>query len=101
MPLALFTKLDDQSEDAAFLRETLKNNKTGTGQIPWRSIPQYKGLESEAVIIVDADENQWKVWEAQGKSLFEILYVGFSRARHHVVVICDKFVADKLRALDL
>ena len=101
MPLALFTKLDDQSEDATFLRETLKNNKTGTGQIPWRSIPQYKGLESEAVIIVDADENQWKVWEAQGKSLFEILYVGFSRARHHVVVICDKFVADKLRALDL
>jgi kynureninase len=101
MPLELFTNLEDKSEEALWLRETLKNNKTGTGQIPWRSIPQYKGLETEAVIIVDADEKQWKLWESQGKSLFEILYVGFSRARHHVVVICDKFVADKLRALNL
>jgi hypothetical protein len=101
MPLELFTNLEDKSEEALWLRETLKNNKTGTGQIPWRSIPQYKGLETEAVIIVDADEKQWNVWESQGKSLLEILYVGFSRARHHVVVICDKFVADKLRALDL
>jgi superfamily I DNA/RNA helicase len=101
MPLKLFTDVDDQSDDAAFLRETLKNNQAHTGAIPWRSIPQYKGLETEAVIIVDADEAQWNVWESQGKSLFEILYVGFSRARHHVVVICDSFVAEKLRALKL
>lgn len=101
MPLELFTDLEDQSKEAVLLRQTLKNNKTGTGQIPWRSIPQYKGLETEAVIIVDADEKQWNLWESQGKSLFEILYVGFSRARHHVVVICDKLVAEKLRTLNL
>lgn len=101
MPLKLFNDTQDQSKEAAFLRETLKNSQAGTGVIPWRSIPQYKGLETEAVIIVDADEAQWNVWESQGKSLFEILYVGFSRARHHVVVICDSFVAEKLRALNL
>jgi len=101
LPLSILASEALEDEDVAYLRRTLKNNQVGTGAIPWRSIPAYKGLETEAVIIVDVNELQWKFWEKQGKSLMEILYVGFSRARHHVVVICDNFVAEKLRELKL
>jgi DNA helicase IV len=79
----------------------LKDSENHTGFIPWRSIQKYKGLESDAVIITDINEEQWNKWKTRDKSLFEMLYVGFSRAHHHVVVLCDHFMAEKLRALEL
>lgn len=87
--------------EIGMLKSILKDNINHTGVIPWRSIQKYKGLESDAVIITDITEEQWNKWKTRDKSLFEMLYVGFSRAHHHVVVLCDHFMAEKLRALDL
>lgn len=87
--------------EVSVLKGLLKDINTHSGMIPWRSIQKYKGLESDAVIITDINEEQWNKWEMRDKSLLEMLYVGFSRAHHHVTVICDHFMAEKLRALDL
>ncbi|MBP6043307.1 MAG: AAA family ATPase [Rhodoluna sp.] len=87
--------------EIGMLKSILKDNVNHTGVIPWRSIQKYKGLESDAVIITDINEEQWNKWKSRDKSLFEMLYVGFSRAHHHVVVLCDNFMSKKLRELDL
>lgn len=83
------------------LKELLKDRNTNEGSIPWDSIARYKGLEADSVVIVDATEDVWNYWESRGTSLLTVLYVGFSRAHHHVTVLCDRFVAEKLRALSL
>ena len=101
LPIQLFASKNSENIQIESVRDILKNSDTGQGTIPWRSIPKYKGLEADAVIIVDATQKQWETWELKGKDFFEILYVGFSRARHHVVVVCDSFVAQKLKALNL
>lgn len=87
--------------EIGMLKSMLKDNINHTGVIPWRSIQKYKGLESDAVIITDINEEQWNKWQSRDKNLFEMLYVGFSRAHHHVVVLADHFMAEKLRALNL
>lgn len=87
--------------EIGLLKSLLKDNINHTGVIPWRSIQKYKGLESDAVIITDINEEQWNKWQSRDKNLFEMLYVGFSRAHHHVVVLADHFMAEKLRALNL
>ena len=99
----LILDLPDNSlkPEISALKLLLKNNINQTGAIPWRSIQKYKGLESDAVIITDVTEEQWKKWQSRDKNLFELLYVGFSRAHHHVVVLADHFMAEKLRALNL
>jgi hypothetical protein len=87
--------------EIGILKSILKDNISHTGVIPWRSIQKYKGLESDAVIITDINADQWNKWESRDKSLFEMLYVGFSRAHNHVIVLADHFMAEKLRALKL
>jgi hypothetical protein len=91
----------DTREQAGTLKDLLKDRDTGLGVIPWDSIARYKGLESDAVIIMDVTKEVWDYWESKGTSLLTVLYVGFSRAHHHVSVLCDHFVAEKLRALGL
>lgn len=92
---------DPLRPEIAELKALLKNAETGTGVIPWRSIYRYKGLESDVVVITDATQALWESLEAEGKSLLALLYVGVSRAHHKVVILCDHFVAEKLRALNL
>jgi hypothetical protein len=102
MPKLLLALQDNPLRpEVGILKSMLKDSENHTGFIPWRSIQKYKGLESDAVIITDINEEQWSKWKTRDKSLLEMLYVGFSRAHHHVVVLCDHFMAEKLRALDL
>lgn len=102
MPNMILQLPDDPLRpEIADLKSLLKDADTKTGVIPWRSIYRYKGLESDVVIITDATKERWEELEAENKSLLNMLYVGVSRAHHKVTILCDHFVAEKLRALGL
>ena len=57
------------------------------GKIHWRSIPKYKGLEDDVVVITDISfaTSQWL--EARNQDLRNQLYVGLTRARFHAIVL--------------
>ena len=82
----LFTR-EAQSADERWLKNTLRNPVGDLGQIRWRSIAKFKGLESDVVVITDVKDQAKEFVEATGKTLGEILYVGISRARHKCVVL--------------
>jgi superfamily I DNA/RNA helicase len=57
------------------------------GEIRWRSIAKFKGLEAEAVVITDINDSAVEFAESTGRSLNELIYVGMTRARYQAVVI--------------
>jgi hypothetical protein len=83
---SLFTR-EAQSADERWLKDTLRNPVGDLGQIRWRSIAKFKGLESDVVVITDVNEQAKGFVEGTGRTLGEVLYVGISRARYKCVVI--------------
>ncbi|MFZ4079362.1 MAG: NERD domain-containing protein [Microbacteriaceae bacterium] len=80
-----------ESKDARWLKTKLRQEGGGGGgAIRWRSISKFKGLESDVVIITDINEEAEAFARESGKTLNELLYVGMSRARYHVVLIGSK-----------
>lgn len=63
-----------------------------TGQIPFYTCRRFKGLEADAVILIDVDEALW-CCEDEGLSYDAknglMYYTGASRARHELRVIVD------------
>ena len=82
----LFTR-EAESADERWLKNTLRNPVGDLGQIRWRSIAKFKGLESDVVVITDVNDQAKEFVEGTGKTLGEVLYVGISRARHKCVVL--------------
>jgi superfamily I DNA/RNA helicase len=82
----LFTR-EAQSADERWLKNTLRNPVSDLGQIRWRSIAKFKGLESDVVVITDVTDQAKEFIEGTGKTLGEVLYVGISRARYKCVII--------------
>jgi hypothetical protein len=66
------------------------------GEIRWRSIPKFKGLESEVVVITDVGLEAVAFFDQLGQSLTDLLYVGISRARHRCLVITTTPMEDLL-----
>ena len=60
-----------------------------TDTILFDTIRRFKGLESEVVVLVEL--------RSEDPRLERLLYVGISRARHHLVVIAPAAVAGRLR----
>ena len=60
-----------------------------TDTILFDTIRRFKGLEREIVVLVEL--------RADDPRLEQVLYVGISRARHHLVVIAPAAVAERLR----
>lgn len=75
------------SADERWLKNTLRNPVGDLGEIRWRSISKFKGLESDVVVITDVNDQAKQFVESTGKSFGEVLYVGISRARHKCVII--------------
>jgi superfamily I DNA/RNA helicase len=66
-------------------------HKSTEGKIRWRSIPKYKGLESDVVVITDVSQSTKDWLAANGKSLDNQLYVGMTRAKFQVILlVCDE-----------
>lgn len=57
------------------------------GRIRWRSIPKFKGLESEVVVITDINRDSVEFADSIGHSFEHWIYVGVSRARHRCIVL--------------
>jgi hypothetical protein len=66
------------------------------GEIRWRSIPKYKGLESEVVVITDIGLEAAAFFDEKGQSITDWLYVGISRARHRCLVVTTAPVEELL-----
>lgn len=82
----LFKDSDTHSSELRSLKKLLKHESTD-GKIRWRSIPKYKGLESDVVVITDVSQST-KDWLASNeKFLANQLYVGMTRAKFQVVLL--------------
>lgn len=57
------------------------------GQIRWRSIPKFKGLENDVVVITDISAASLDWLGQRGQTMDRNLYVGLSRARFHAVLL--------------
>jgi superfamily I DNA/RNA helicase len=65
----------------------LLKNLDGVGEIGWRSVSKYKGMEADVVVIIDLDDETAGKLEADGKTLLDQLYVGMTRARFALYLI--------------
>jgi superfamily I DNA/RNA helicase len=65
---------------------------TRGGEVRVATIHRYKGLESAVVVLAEIDS---RVDEAD---LASLLYVGATRARSHLVVVCSEPMVERLRA---
>lgn len=67
-----------------------RNWDTDYNEIFYTTIHSFKGLESPVIILTELDADV-------EHAVDELLYVGCSRARHHLVVLCDEAVVERFR----
>jgi hypothetical protein len=80
---------ESKSADERWLKKVLRDPNGPSGEIPWRSISKFKGLESDVVVITDINQRAADFAVETGKSLSEFLYVGVSRAKYRCVLIAS------------
>jgi superfamily I DNA/RNA helicase len=70
------------------LKKITKHSSNPDGQIRWRSIMKYKGLDSDVIIITDINYESKAFAEDRLKiSLDDLLYMGMTRAKFQVVLL--------------
>jgi hypothetical protein len=84
----LFSR-ESKSADERWLKTVLKHTSGSGGDIRWRSISKYKGLEADVVVLTDINQKAMDFVALNDKSLSELLYVGASRAKFRCVVIAS------------
>jgi superfamily I DNA/RNA helicase len=82
----LFHATEVHSNEVKKMMPLLKN-LDGVGEIGWRSVSKYKGMEADVVIVIDLDDETAGKLEVDGKTLFDQLYVGMTRARFALYLI--------------
>lgn len=87
----LFSR-ESKSADERWLKSMLRDPNGSTGEIRWRSIAKFKGLESDVVVVTDINSHAKEFANQTGKSLNELLYVGVTRAKFRCVVIASEEV---------
>ena len=70
--------------------KTLTEYPENGGVINWRSIPKYKGLEDDVVVITDVSKSTSDWLEQRNQTLRNQLYVGLTRARFHAIVLVQE-----------
>jgi hypothetical protein len=86
---------DAKTTEAKWLRNAVRH-ESSKGQIRWRSIPKFKGLESEVVVITDVGPDAIDFYTKRGQTPQDWLYVGISRARHRCVIISEDSITNLL-----
>jgi hypothetical protein len=86
---------ETRANDEVWLKSHARHSTTA-GEIRWRSIPKFKGLESEVVVITDIGIEAVEFFAERGQPLSDLLYVGISRARHRCVLITTAPVTELL-----
>jgi hypothetical protein len=77
---------DVKRTDEVWLKANARHEDSN-GEIRWRSIPKFKGLESEVVVITDIGSESAEFFKEKNQSITDWLYVGISRARHRCLVL--------------
>jgi superfamily I DNA/RNA helicase len=80
---------ENHSGDMRSLKSLTEFPQNG-GVINWRSIPKYKGLEDDVVVITDISLATSDWLESHNQSLRNQLYVGLTRARFHAVLLVQE-----------
>jgi Nuclease-related domain/AAA domain/UvrD-like helicase C-terminal domain len=83
---------ESKTADERWLKTVLRDPNGTTGEIRWRSIAKFKGLESDVVVVTDINSRAQEFATETGKSLSELLYVGVTRARFRCIVIASQEV---------
>jgi ATP-dependent exoDNAse (exonuclease V) beta subunit len=83
---------ESKTADERWLKTVLRDPNGTTGEIRWRSIAKFKGLESDVVVVTDINSRAQEFATETGKSLSELLYVGVTRARFRCIVIASEEV---------
>jgi hypothetical protein len=84
--LAKLFSRESESADERWLKQQLRH-KSSNGQVRWRSIAKYKGLEQDVVIITDINKTSRDWVKEKGRKFGDLLYVGLTRARFQVVLL--------------
>lgn len=84
----LFSR-ESKSADERWLKKVLRDPNGPLGEIPWRSIAKFKGLESDVIVLTDINQRAAEFATETGKTLSELLYVGASRARYKCVILAS------------
>ena len=77
------------SRDERWLAKKCKETKLNpAGEIKWRSIRKFKGLDEDAIVITDISKSSaaW-VEKTLKRTLEDALYVGMTRARFKLVLL--------------
>ena len=83
-----FSLGDTHSQAVRDLKKITKHSSNPDGQIRWRSIMKYKGLDSDVIIITDINYESKAFTEERLKiSLDDLLYMGMTRAKFQVVLL--------------
>ena len=83
-----FSLSDTHSQVVRDLKKITKHSSNPDGQIRWRSIMKYKGLDSDVIIITDINYESKAFAEDRLKiSLDDLLYMGMTRAKFQVVLL--------------
>lgn len=80
-----------KTENRSALRECIVNQRWRDTEVRFYSCRKFKGLEADAIILVDVDE---EVWSHDAGNPFDtsdglMFYVGASRAKHELRIVCD------------
>ena len=83
-----FSLGDTHAKSVRELKKITKHTSNPDGQIRWRSIMKYKGLDSDVVIITDINNDSKRFTEERLKiTLDDLLYMGMTRARFQVILL--------------
>lgn len=89
------------SRDERKLVEMCKHATNPTGEIRWRSIRKFKGLEQDAIVITDiSNESAAWVEKELKRTLEDALYVGMTRARFKIVLLVQDNLFDATHDVD-
>ncbi|BDQ00951.1 NERD domain-containing protein [Aquiluna sp. KACHI24] len=85
-----------RANDEVWLKSHARHASTN-GEIRWRSISKFKGLEDEVVVITDIGQESADFFAERGQPIADWLYVGISRARHRCILITTTPIDELLR----
>jgi hypothetical protein len=77
---------ESKTNDERWLKKQMVH-RTTKGEIRWRSIPKFKGLDQDVIIITDIGNSAVEFAKSINQSLNDLLYVGLTRAKFQVVLL--------------
>lgn len=79
-----------KTESSSVLRAYVKDGCWRSSGVKFSTCRKFKGLEADAVILVDVDESVWEPpTRAYDPEPGLVFYTGASRAKHELRIVCD------------